>query len=219
MDYRRWLVFPRQFVWLCSGELGLAQLEQVAALAVFVARDPRFYSSLDALRGQNPRAQAAFIYAPGMCLHLWLCLLRWHLQVLERFVWQCVGLVDGAAVDRWSFGVARCSRFAFQYVRATMVLAEIDALWSIGQNDEAEPPAFIWRELLWLCFVLLGEAVAGDQVELLTLLSLSKVAAPRLLIIGLWFLGVIAAWNGFSGMSMLLECGWHCVLLLAFSHL
>lgn len=48
--------------------VGLTGSAMVHLLAVAIAEDPRWSGLLDFARGSNPRAQAAFIYAPGVVL-------------------------------------------------------------------------------------------------------------------------------------------------------
>ena len=186
--------------WLGSVGVGYA----VALASVFVARDPRFYGLLDALRGQNPRAQAAFIYAPGMCLAFMAVLVALaSAGARAALSGSALGWLMVLPLIAGPFGFFAAQRFArSEYVRATMVLAEIDALWSIvNHNDEAER---IEVYLESTCKTVFRSSfltpLLGDQVEMLTLLSLKQGwRRYRTMIIGLWILGAVAAWNGLLG--------------------
>ena len=124
---------------------------------------------LDAIRGGNPREQAAFIYAPGVVLAL-----------------MGVGLIFGAGATRFAIegkmgfvawilaplvigfiGWIVAMRLAeVHLIRAGMILSDIDAHW--GVVEEAEDESAVYLD--WLaktihidsdCFVSLGDFIDG----------------------------------------------------------
>ena len=169
--------------WL--GALGVGFMVHLGG--VWAAFSPAFASVLDALRGDNPRMQAALIYAPGVALLLvgssvefasmglsaWLKGWQWGLawllipSALGLAAWACVG--------------ALAVRF---YVRASLLLAEIDGAWA--RVEEAENASEVYLER-W----------ANGKPEFLRALR-SGWRAHRLYATGGWILGLVVALVGWN---------------------
>ena len=108
-------------------------------LAVHVARTERLGKLLDLVRGNTPRAQAAFIYAPGTVLFAVGGLLRISAMGVGWSVDRpaagavAVGLPVVAALAAWP-AVAPLARSA--WFHASSVLTEIDARYATHEDPE-----------------------------------------------------------------------------------
>ena len=123
--------------WL--GGLGVGFMVHLGG--VWAAFSPRFAALLDAVRGDNPRMQAALIYAPGVALlvvglgvefaaiGLGLALTGWSVG----WAWVAIPAAVGAAAFATVGPLAE--RF---YVRASLLLAEVDGAWGQAQTELAE---------------------------------------------------------------------------------
>ena len=167
--------------------LGLGVL--VSLGGVWAAFSPGLASVLDFLRGDNPRMQAALIYAPGVVLAVGGL---------------AVGLAAGglgAAIDGWTPGLAMLALPPVvgglallaagpvadaTYVKATALLAEIEAMWG-GVEDAAEEDRRVYLE--W---------VAGPRTELLRALR-QGWRRLRTWPTGAWILGFGGFFAGWSG--------------------
>ncbi len=125
--------------------LGLTVSAAVHLGAVQLAEDPRAEPLLDLVRGNNPRAQAAFLYAPGAALLLGGGLLA---QASSAFtaspalatVWLAVPFVAATAVGAALPRLGRATWF-----RASAVLAEIDARYAaLADPDEGHRVYLDW---------------------------------------------------------------------------
>ena len=120
--------------WL--GGLGVGFMVHLGG--VWAAFSPRFAALLDAVRGDNPRMQAALIYAPGVALllvglgvefaaiGLELALTGWSVG----WAWVAIPAPVGAAAFATVGPLAE--RF---YVRASLLLAEVDGAWGQAQTN------------------------------------------------------------------------------------
>jgi hypothetical protein len=153
----RWWILPTAAVVLApvAAEVGFAQWAALLAvvagcvalgltgsavahlLAIEVAESPRFAPWLDLLRGSNPRAQAAFLYAPGALVVATGALLGLAAySVPAAATGDPVALLSlaspfGGAALAASFvpGLARRA-----YLRGTAVLSDIDARYAIIED-------------------------------------------------------------------------------------
>ena len=150
--------------------------------AVWVGHSASAAAVLDALRGANPRMQAALIYAPGFVL---LALgiasgvaaagLRAALEGLA-LGWLWLALPFGLGV----IGLALARRLAeTQYVRATALLAEVDAEWALV--EQKDDPSAVYLE--W---------VRPRHAEVLRALR-QGWRQIRTWPVGAWLLGLVAA--------------------------
>lgn len=156
--------------------------------SVFVARSPAWAPLLDMIRGNNPREQAAFIYAPGFALFfcgitMMLCsfamegMLVWYPPALVFF---CIPLVLGTV----SFFVAQ-GLSDTQLVCASAILAEVDARWAMLEEGQEEDGVY----LEWL---------AKDRKELLRALR-QGWRSMRIWPMSIWGMGLFAFVSGSSG--------------------
>lgn len=169
--------------WL--GALGVGFMVHLGG--VWAAFSPAFASVLDALRGDNPRMQAALIYAPGVALLLvgssvefasmglaaWLKGWQWGLA------WLLIPFALGLAA--WSCVGALAVRF---YVRASLLLAEIDGAWARVEEAENAGDVYLQR---W----------ATGKPEFLRALR-NGWRAHRLYATGGWILGIVVALVGWN---------------------
>ena len=149
--------------------------------SVWVARSEISAPLLDAIRGNNPREQAAFIYAPGFALFfcgLLMMLCSFSIDgVLQRhppaFGFFVLPLLVGVIA---LFFAHRLSES--QLVPASAVLAEVDARWAT--LDEAQHESAVYLE--WL---------ANDRKELLRALR-QGWRGLRIWPMGIWGFGLFA---------------------------
>ena len=169
--------------WLCSLGVGFS----VHLGAVWVAFSPGLARVLDLLRGDNPRMQAALIYAPGAVLAVaglaigvasagvsaalqgWVP--GWAFLALPPVV----GLLGAVAAGPLADGF---------YVRASALLAEIDAAWAGVEEGEEERRVY----LEWL---------ATGRPELLRALR-QGWRRLRTWPMGAWGLGLLGAMAGWT---------------------
>lgn len=113
----------------------------VHLLAVEVARSQAFGPLLDLVRGANPRAQAAFVYAPGVVLLLAAVIAysasagaAWVAEgVVTGWVWIGVGPALAVGMSLAVPSLARRSWF-----RGSAVLAEIDSAYAALGTSEVD---------------------------------------------------------------------------------
>lgn len=148
-------------------------------------------STLDAIRGVNPRAQAALIYAPGMALGLAGLSVIGAVYGLEGFLLGDTSAVF-ALVLPWlaaGVGLGLAWQGRQQFSRIPRVLGEVDAAWA-AQEDPAEA-----RE------VYLGWLVPRMPVVLrLALLKDLRQGwrSFRSTLTGSWFLSLLCAAAGWT---------------------
>jgi len=190
--------------WLAALGVGFA----VHLAAVWAGLSSGLARVLDAVRGDNPRMQAALIYAPGVAL----------LVVAISVVFSSAGLSYALSgrPDGWAFlaippALGLLGWFAAgplaerYYVRATALLTEVDGL--VSGVDTAEEDASVYLE--WL---------ARGRPELLRQLR-QGWRSYRTWALGAWglgVLGVLAAWSDEPGLhGRLLTVVGGCALLLS----
>ena len=119
--------------------MGLCVSAAVHLLAIEVAESPAWEGLLDLVRGNNPRPQAAFLYAPGVVLLLCGLLIGQCAYAIPRVVdgawlsllWFALPFVAGAVA--WG----RLSRLApGSWFKGSAVLAEIDARYAALADRE-----------------------------------------------------------------------------------
>ena len=120
--------------------MGLCVSAAVHLLAIEVAESPSWAGLLDMVRGQNPRPQAAFLYAPGVVLLTCGLIIGQGAAAIPRIVagdvasmlW--LALPGGLAVVAW----LQISRLALgSWFKGSAVLAEIDARYAaLGDREE-----------------------------------------------------------------------------------
>jgi len=170
--------------WLCALGVGFA----VHLGAVWSALSPSVSGLLEALRGANPRMQAALIYSPGAALAIvGIAVYLASAGLAGAMAGWMPGLAFLAippAVGVAGLIVARKLAERY-YVRTTTILSEIDAEWA-GQ-DEAEEAGRVYLD--WL---------AQGRPELLRALR-QGWRTRRLWALGAWGLGAVAVFAGWSG--------------------
>ena len=156
--------------------------------SVWVARAPQWEPLLDMIRGNNPREQAAFIYAPGFALFfcgmiMMLCSFSMD-GVLQGYPPAIALLLAPLGVAFAAFVAARklCHT---QLVPASAVLAEVDARWAMLEEGQEEEGVY----LEWL---------ANDRRELLRALR-QGWRDLRVWPMGIWALGLFAFVSGWTG--------------------
>lgn len=177
-DWLSWIVVYVLSAWL--GGIGAGYAVHLGS--VWAAKAPAMNGVLDAIRGANPREQAAFIYAPGAALAL-----------------MGMGLIFGAGATRLSIegqmnfaawilaplvigciGWMTALRLAEEHlIRAGMILSDIDAHWGVVEESEDEGSVY----LDWL---------AKDNPHRLRLLRQSW-RLHRWVTVGLWIMGSVVA--------------------------
>ncbi len=171
---------------------------------IWAASSEALSAVLDAIRGDNPRMQAALIYSPGAALllvgvgvelgaiGLELGLSGWR----PGWLWLAIPAAMGAAAFVLVGPLAE--RY---YVRASLVLAEVDGAW--GQAEQAEQAEKVYLEGL----------SRGDG-EVLRALRLGW-RTLRIYATGGWILGLLVAVAGWSAPERLIFWGglavvWAC---------
>jgi len=154
---------------------------------VWAAFSPRFAALLDALRGDNPRMQAALIYAPGVALlivglgvefaaiGLELALTGWS----TGWLWVAIPAGVGAAAFMTVGPLAE--RF---YVRASLLLAEVDGAWGQAQTAELAESVYL-------------ENFGRKDPEAVRALRLGW-RSLRIYATGGWVVGTLVALSGWS---------------------
>ena len=178
------------------GALGVVVAAWIAGLGVgfmvhlggvWAAFSPQLAALLDALRGDNPRMQAALIYAPGVALLLVGISVEFAAIGLELalggwstgWLWLAIPLVTGAVAFAAVGPLAE--RF---YVRASLLLAEVDGAWGQAQTAELAEPVYL-------------ERLGTKNVEALRALRLGW-RSLRVYATGGWVIGVLIAIAGWS---------------------
>ncbi len=177
--------------WACGISLGfLAQLG-----GVWAARSPALATLLEALRGGNPRMQAALIYAPGFAVAICSAALYLASVGLEQ-------ALQGSPV--WTLALAAPSLLAAMawllvaplaertWYRATTLLAEVDAAYAGLEDDEEARRVYLEWATRW--------APARLQPHLLRSLR-QGWRACRGWVTGAWGLGLLGAIAGWSDAS------------------
>jgi hypothetical protein len=169
--------------WL--GALGVGFLVNLGA--VWSAYSPAWAAALDALRGDNPPMQAALIYAPGVALLLIgsgvefaaIGLAAGLKGWLPGFAW--IGIPVALGAGAWAFVGPLAQRF---YVRASLLLAEVDGAWAHAEEAEHASDVYLQR---W----------ASGRPEVLRALR-NGWRAHRIYVTGVWALGlavIVFVWS------------------------
>jgi len=172
--------------------------------AVWAAYSPALAGLLDAVRGQNPRMQAALIYAPGVALLLVGLSVEFGAIGLEAallgwtpgWLWLVIPVTVGGIC--WTLVGSLSERF---YVRASLLLAEVEGAW--GQHDEEEQAGSVYFQRL-----------ASGRPHLLRALR-NGWRSQRLYATGGWLLGVLIAAMSWSDLDFGLMWGAGAVVLVA----
>jgi hypothetical protein len=177
-EWMGWIVAYVFSAWL--GALGTGYAVHLGS--VWASTSPVCAGVLDSIRGQNPREQAAFIYAPGLALAiLGIALIfgagatRLVIEGQTRFMLWLAGPMFMGLIG-W---IAALRLAKIHLLRASMIVSDIDAHWSL--LDEGDDPRSVYLD--WL---------AKDNPHRLRLLRLSW-RLHRPITIGLWVLGFVAA--------------------------
>lgn len=156
---------------------------------VWAGMSPALAQVLDLLRGDNPRMQAALIYAPGVALAIVGLAVMWSAGGLawalkgDTLGWAFLAIPPAIGAVSWALAGPLADR---QYVRATALLTEVDGLST--STESAEESRRVYLE--WL---------AGDnRPELLRQLR-QAWRAHRTWAFGGWLLGISGALAGWSG--------------------
>ncbi len=179
-----------------GGAVGLALGAWLAGLgvgfathlaAVEAARSPRVALLLDLLRGDNPRMQAALIYAPGAALAITGIAVGLAASGLSAALqgwtpgWAFLLLPPVLGVAGMALALPLSDR---AYVRASALLAEIDAAWAgVEEGDEDRHVYLEW--------------LARGRPELLRTLR-QGWRRLRTWPMGAWGLGLVGAFAGWS---------------------
>jgi len=172
--------------------------------AVWAAYSPGLAGLLDAVRGQNPRMQAALIYAPGVALALVGLAVEFGAIGLEAaltgwslgWAWLVIPLIVGAVA--WALVGTLADHF---YVRASLLLAEVEGAW--GQHDESVAAGAVYME-----------RVARGRPELLRALR-NGWRSQRLYATGGWIAGLVVAGMCWSDPDTATVWGAGAVVLIA----
>ncbi len=193
--------------WL--GALGVGFATHLGA--VHVGLSDRYAAILDTLRGDNPRMQAALIYAPGAVLAVMGIVIDFAANGLARALvgqpvgWLFVGLPPLVGWVGWTAAGPLAERY---YVRATALLSEVDGMVASARTGKAEEDTSVYLE--WL---------ARGRRELIRQLR-QGWRAHRTWATGAWglgMLGFLAAWSRDPDVAgRLLSVVGGCVALFAF---
>jgi hypothetical protein len=169
--------------WL--GGIGVGYLVNLGA--VWSAYSESWARVLDALRGDNPRMQAALIYAPGVALAF----------VGISVELGAIGL--GAGLGGWTFGFAWLAipmclgavawtfvgRLAdAYYVKASLLLADVDGAWGATENEDTAGDVYL-------------SALGVGRPQLLRTLRLGW-RSLRVHATGGWVAGILVALGGWA---------------------
>ncbi len=168
-----------------AGALGVGFLVHLGG--VWAAYSERLEGVLDALRGDNPRMQAALIYAPGVALVMVgvgtefgsMGLAAWLNGWTFGLLWLMIPA--GLGLAAWLGVGSLANRY---YVRASLLLAEVDGAWA--HADESEHASRVYLQ-----------GLARKRPELLRALR-NGWRAHRLFATGAWVLGflvLVVSWN------------------------
>ena len=150
--------------------------------AVWAAYSPSFSGLLEAVRGQNPKMQAALIYAPGVALLMVGLSVEFGAIGLESALmgwsvgWAWLGIPVASGLAAWSLVGRLADRY---YVRASLLLAEVEGAW--GQQEQATAAGVVYMQ-----------RVGRDRPELMRALR-NGWRAQRLYATGGWILGLLLA--------------------------
>ena len=198
-----WITIYVVSSWL--GGIGIGYAVHLGS--VWAATSPLMTGILDSIRGENPREQAAFIYAPGAALALMGVALifgagatRLAIEGQMGFVpWviapACLGIIG------WVIALKLADR---HLIRAGMILSDIDAHWGVVESAEDDKAVY----LDWL---------ATDNPHRLRLLRQSW-RLHRWVTIGLWLIGSIVAllqWLG-DGLEVVFISGMMATVFVVF---
>ena len=190
--------------WLAALGVGFA----VHLGAVWAGLSDRLAMLLDLLRGDNPRMQAALIYAPGFALMVVAFAVAFAAGGLARAVagdpsgWALLAVPPAVGVVGWFAAGPLADRY---YVRATALLTEVDGM--VAGVAAAEEDQLVYLE--W---------ISRRRPELLRQLR-QGWRAHRSWAVGSWGLGVLgllAAWSTEPGIAArLMTVVGGCVMLYA----
>jgi len=172
--------------------LGITVSSAVHLLAVGVSESPRWAPLLDLLRGNNPRPQAAFLYAPGVALLLCGLLLSQAAEAVATLPSPSPATALALAAPYVVAALASLPlpRLAQgSWFRASAVLAEIDARYAALADPEEGRRVYLDWAIRWLPPVV--HRYALDDLR-------HGWRARRTLLTGAWLaglLGVAAAWT------------------------
>jgi hypothetical protein len=172
--------------------LALTASAMVHLLAVEVAEEPRWEGVLDLIRGRNPRAQAAFIYAPAIVLLGCGFVVSGTATVVRSVIagdllagfWFAVPVALALVASLPLNGLAERNWF-----RATAVLAEIDGRYAQLRDAEEAKRVYLdglvkWLPASWRPYAL-RDLRQGWR-------------ARRTAVTGAWLLGFAAAAAGWT---------------------
>ncbi len=168
--------------------LGLSASALVFSFAILLAEDPRFASLLDAIRGPNVRAQAAFIYAPGVVLVLVGGLMTLAAQGATA---AAEGLVAGLGFVFLPYGLAVLALLPLPnlarrtWFAGTVVVGEIDARDAALADPEEALAVYLDWTVRWLPRRV-GRYALNDLRH--------GWRTRRTLVTAAFLLGAIAAW-------------------------
>jgi hypothetical protein len=128
------------------GGLGVGFLVHLGG--VWAAYSPALSALLDAIRGENPRMQAALIYAPGVALAFVGTAVEFGAIGLEAalggwslgWAWLAIPAIMGAIA--WSAVGTVAERF---YVRASLLLADVEGAWAQAETTETVGQVYLER--------------------------------------------------------------------------
>ncbi|MEL6344868.1 MAG: hypothetical protein AAFV53_17255 [Myxococcota bacterium] len=169
--------------WLCALGVGFA----THLGSVWAGLSPQLAGALDALRGSNPRMQAALIYAPGFALAVVLIAVGFAAAGLSGALqgwapgWAFLALPPVVGVLGWFAALPLAEQY---YVRATALLSEVDAQWA--GVEEAEEASSVYLD--WL---------AQDRPEMLRALR-QGWRRLRIWPTGAWVVGCISVIGGWT---------------------
>ena len=178
---------------LGSFALGLCASAMVHLLAIEASESPKWEGVLEAIRGSNPREQAAFIYAPGAVLGGCALLVSQAAYAVPSIaagnavagVWLVLPFIVAGMC--WS-AVPQVARNA--WFQASGVLADIDARYAAMLDDEEGRRVY----LDWMVRFLPADVAVWALKDLR-----HGWRHRRTWISGAWFCGVAAALAGWSG--------------------
>ncbi len=202
-----WIWLPWIVLFILSSWIGGMGMGYGVHLgAVWASRSPSLAPTLDAIRGQNPREQAAFIYAPGVALgSMGLAVI--FAAGATRLVIEGQGNYVGWILFPFALGVLGwllAERLSKKYlIRAGMVLMDIDAHWGTLAEGDEERSVYLdwlakgnphrlrllrnsWRLQRWVTIVLW---VLGAVTGLMVLVDSTSLAFGTCAVVSVFFTG------------------------------